>query len=643
MNPPTTDLQSPESVFGQLIAADDAYTNDGTPIMSDVAYDILWQFAKSKWPGNSYFDSVGSQVRGGKIDLPVPMPSLDQVQIGDFAEWLRSNGLHNKVLVVTKKLDGVSVLLQYNARGRFIKAYSRGDGLQGADITRHVQHLDFPKQIDAGHIDSLLIRGEIMCNQQGFEAINDVSKLIGGREYANPRNTIAGLLNSSEIDPRMYKYMSLFVYQAIGTQQNYNDLYDSLDAAGFRLPLRNTIANPTEDDLADMLQDLKTDRYDGYECDGLVIYVDNHQISKVLDHQCEPGDNPKSAIKYKIAGAENQATSIVLDVEWDVSKDGYFKPRVKINPVKLLGTTVQYCTGFNARFIVENGVVPGALVSVTRSGDVIPFLQKVEGGCKEQAQKNLPRDGKWNETLIDWVVDHTQEVSQEIQKRIGVQTLLDFFSTLEVANMKEGSITTLYDGGFTEIVDIIHADEDVFVGLIGSNGSKIYKSLHEKLGNIDPWVLYGAHPAFGRGVGTRKFKALFDALGSAAKNPTYEEIVAVEGFQDKTARKILEGLPEFNDFLTDIYGKYKFRIPKAGKGANDGKFNGMKVCMTGFRDANLQAVIEAGGGEVQSSVSSKTTVLITKEPNSTSTKAKKARENGTTVISLEQFKAQYDV
>lgn len=413
--------------------------------------------------------------------------------------------------------------------------------------------------------------------------------------------------------------------------------------AGFSIPPHIVMDSPSEKDLAEILEEFRSTQFDGFECDGLVIYVDSYEIAKVLDYQCEPGDNPKSAIKYKIAGAENRATSIVVGVEWDVSKDGYFKPRVRINPVKLLGTTVQYATGFNARYIVENGVVPGAIVTVQRAGDVIPFIMKIEGGNTKAAIKTLPRGGHWNNTQIDWVVDKTKIQSEDVIRRIEIQTLLDFFSTLEVANLKEGSITSLYNGGFTKIVDIIHADENVFVSLIGSNGSKIFKSLHEKLNNIDPWVLYGAHPAFGRGVGTRKFKALFDALGSAAKNPTYDEIVAVEGFQDKTARKILEGLPEFNDFLTDIYGKYKFKVTKSQKGGNDGKFNGQKYCLTGFRDANLQTAIEAGGGEVQSSVSSKTTVLITKEPNSTSTKAKKARENGTTVMSLEQFKAQYNV
>lgn len=211
-----------QSIIAWLNKADDAYTNDGTPIMSDLEYDGLRGFAQKKWPEDPYFEQVGSQVRGGKIDLPVPMPSLDQVQIGDFAEWLRSNGLQRKGLVVTKKLDGVSVLLQYSKAGKFLRAYSRGDGLQGADITRHVQHLDFPKDIsyvNGGEIDSRLIRGEIMCSQQGFAEIQAISKQIGGREYANPRNFVAGLLNSSKVaDFQFYRYIKLFVYQCIPTE-----------------------------------------------------------------------------------------------------------------------------------------------------------------------------------------------------------------------------------------------------------------------------------------------------------------------------------------------------------------------------------------------------------------------------------------
>ncbi len=622
----------------RLQRADDAYTNDGMLLMTDMEYDALWMYAKEKWPNDPYFATVGSQVRGGKIDLPVPMPSLDQIQIGDFGHWIANNDLQRKTLVITKKLDGVSVLLQYNARGKFIKAYSRGDGIQGADITRHVQHLDFPKHINVGYVGSTLLRGEIMCSGSGFEMINQMSEEKGGRVYANPRNFVAGFLNASQSDPRFYKHITLFVYQAIGSEQNYNELYDSLHVAGFRLPIRNTMVNPSEDELAEVLQDIKTDRYDGFECDGLVVYVDDFATREQLDRDCQPGDNPKSAIKYKITGSDNQATSIVVGVEWDVSKDGYYKPRVRINPIKLLGTTVQYATGFNARFIVENGVVAGAVVTVTRSGDVIPFIQKVTGGSKELAQQQLPHDGKWTETRIDWIVDHTQEVSQEIQKRIDIQTLLDFFSTLEVANLKEGTITALYESGYKSIIDIIHMDEDDMIGLIGSNGGKIYKSLHEKLMDIEPWVLYGAHPAFGRGIGTRKFKALFDALGSNADSHklTYDMIMSVEGFQEKTATKIVDGLSDFNDFLVDIYGKYKFRKLKTKGGA----FDGQTIIMTGFRDATLASKIESEGGKIGSSVSKNTTLVIAADPREKSGKIKMAANLGIPVISRSDFVAQ---
>lgn len=248
----------------------------------------------------------------------------------------------------------------------------------------------------------------------------------------------------------------------------------------------------------------------------------------------------------------------------------------------------------------------------------------------------LRYNAAWNDTGVDLVAGDFKD-----RRDVQIQTLLDFFSTLEVANLKEGSITKLFEAGYTTIADIININENAIVEIIGSNGSKIHKSLHDKLNPIDPWVLYGAHPAFGRGVGTRKFKALFDALGADAdsKKLTYAMIMSVEGFQDKTATKIVGGLSEFNDFLGDIYGSYSLAKPKSKGGA----FDGLKICFTGFRDNALAEKIEQGGGENQSSVSSKTSILVTKEANSTSSKAKKARDNGTTVMSLEQFKAKYNV
>jgi DNA ligase (NAD+) len=147
----------------------------------------------------------------------------------------------------------------------------------------------------------------------------------------------------------------------------------------------------------------------------------------------------------------------------------------------------------------------------------------------------------------------------------------------------------------------------------------------------------GAHPAFGRGVGVRKMKKLYDAFaGDMTLCQDFDAIVAVEGFEAKTAKKIVAGYKPFMDFFADIEEYVTIQEYVAPK---EGKLTGCVFVFTGFRSKELEAKVEALGGKIGSSVSSKTTYLVADNPDSTSGKAQKARDVGIKVIGVPELQA----
>lgn len=667
------DLTTATGIEAALRDADDLYHNGEDSFLSDEQYDNLRALLTKLAPSSPYHAKVGSQVRTGKIALPSPMPSLDQVQVGDFVAWRDNNGLTNKALVPSKKLDGISVMLIYNRNGVFVQAFTRGDGIEGADVTRHVQHLNIPKKIECG----AMLRGEIICSQPNFDRLKN-SKFVrssNGKPYKNPRNMVAGMMNSSELDTQVYGYLDCFVYKVMSSDwrvkpSTFIDHNKWLEHQGFRVPLyQNWIPDdqmlegtPVEQYLASLIESIRPGHEfgDGFETDGLVIYVDDLEYAAKMDKDVSPGDNPKSAIKYKVQDVSNQAVSRAIAIEWDVSKHGYYKPRVRIEPVELVGVTVQYATGFNAKFITDNGVVPGCNVHITRSGDVIPFIQRVTDGTagnkfqrQLNAQLQLPEGGKWNSTGVDWVADidnlldvvcgtnkdTLSESATRVVDRISVQMIAEFFASAKVDGLREGTVNKLYDAGFKTLADIINLDRDTFAALIGSNGNKIFDAIRKRFAAIEPWYIYGAHPAFGRGVGVRKWKALFDALGDSAYQPTMSQILSVDGFEQKTAEKIVNGLGNFNIFMLDVGDVVTFKLLEK---ATDGKWSGKKIVVSGFRDSALEKRIEELGGSVGSSVSSNTSIVVAADPKSSSTKIKKANQLNIPVVSREEFLAQLE-
>ena len=192
--------------------------------------------------------------------------------------------------------------------------------------------------------------------------------------------------------------------------------------------------------------------------------------------------------------------------------------------------------------------------------------------------------------------------------------------------------------GFETPESIILLTQEDISSLVGSTimGKKIFTGLREKLTNIPMYKLMGAHPAFGRGVGIRKMKSLYEAFsGDWHLCSESDNIIPVAGFDIKTANKIVAGYQKFKDFVEDtnhVITTQQYVAPI------EGKFTNKVVVFTGFRDGSLEKQVESAGGKMGSSVSSKTHIVVTNDPNGSSSKLAKARSLNIQILSISEFK-----
>lgn len=633
----TTDLEF-DDIIDLLTKADDAYFNSTMPdVMTDSEYDRLKKRAFSINPSHSYFSRVGSDIRGGKIKLPYTMGSLDQVYAGEFIPWCRKYGLMGRKIVITEKLDGISCMLVYR-KGELEIAYSRGNGVEGADITRHVKTLhNVPSKLSGE--DYVVVRGELIMKVADFE-----SNWKG--EFKNPRVTVAGTMNRTESNAKILADINFVAYEILATngeaEPTKTDQLEKLAELGFdTVYWVNTVMTEKYDDeyLTSILKQCRIDS--SYELDGIVITAD--EIEHAKGQRNSVSLNPEHSCKFKVN--DDSIPAEVTRVLWEISKSGYLKPRVEIMPVDLFGTTVTYATGFNGKFIRDNGIGIGAKILITKSGTVIPYITDVTA---KAVRTMLPEEsvfGKWgwNENEVEIVLENADDNPQ-----VKLKQVLDFVEKLNVELLKESSLTKLFntfnlwDESYENIIyTIIDLKQNEWEKAIGSNGVKSYLSLHRRLQNVELATLIGASKFMGIGFGVRKAKALIAGAGDTGVwGLTATDIALMDGFDTKTARQAFDGLQKTKTFINNLLSSGYVTLVTVTK---TDELKDIQVVMTGFRDPDLAAEIEKRGGRIGSGVSKKTNYLLTHDVKSNSGKSKKARDLGVEVMTPDDFKDKYNL
>lgn len=592
----------------QITEANEAYRN-GNALITDQEYDALIDQLDTNDPLRN---AVGHRVTGSRKEkLPFAMFSMNKIKsIDEMHDWFKSSGISSDTkLIVTPKYDGLSFLT--NNVNNNIKAFTRGDGNEGQRSDSHLNVLNSSKAKIIQSKDSNII-GEVIMSKKVFD-----SKY--SKDFKNPRNLVAGMFNKK--DPQSGLKDVQYVCYGIDKSIDKSDQIDLLNSMqDIQVPYISVDAcNITHS----ILEDAYTEWSKDFEIDGVIVEVNDYKLRERIGK--ERNENPKYARAYKGFLVKEVETEI-LDITFGISKEGKFCPVANVKPVDLGGVTISNVTLNNCKYIVDNKIAVGSVVKIFRSGDVIPKIASVVKTMPIDLPNKCPSCGStpsWDETSTFLMCSNSNCPDQLLAK------IVSFFEILGVDNVGEGVCRQLFDTGYTTVPSILSLTVSDFNKIDGFQKKKselVYKNIHTKLKDVSLEKLQHASNLF-HGLGSKKLKLLnqFDSIDNI---PTFDQIVAIDGFSDKSANVYLNNIASFWDFVKDL----PITITKKVSVVTGGKCDGFVVVYTGVRDKESEAKIEALGGKIGGSVSSKTTHLICKDKTSNSGKVKKAKELGTCEI-----------
>ncbi|MEO9281417.1 NAD-dependent DNA ligase LigA [Acinetobacter sp. WA-87] len=379
----------------QLIAKHNhAYYVMDQPTISDSEYDHLFHQLKALEEQNPELiqaDSPTTKVGGQALSKfesvthVVPMLSLgnvfNQEDLFAFARRVEERLPNQKVQYeVELKLDGLAISLWYE-NGVLVRGVTRGDGETGEDITQNVKTIrNLPKVLHSEkyEIPRLLeVRGEVLMPKSGFEKLNADQEAKGEKTFANPRNAAAGSLRQLDPNIAASRPLAFYAYGIAQCEPNHNltTMHDSLQwltELGFQIAERQYLCNSIQE-VQQRYEQIQQERPSlKVEIDGMVVKVDDLKQQQQLGFLSR---EPRWATAYKFPA--QAALTTVEQIDWQVGRTGTLTPVARLNPVFVGGVTVSNVTLHNIGEIHRLDVRVGDTVSVYRTGDVIPKVEKV--------------------------------------------------------------------------------------------------------------------------------------------------------------------------------------------------------------------------------------------------------------------------
>ena len=593
----------------------------GEPIISDDEYDnLLIAELVNRDPGNQLLQRVEPEpVSGPTVQLPKPMLSTQKAySLQELRKWYADVqmsatilGIHKVEVRVTPKLDGFAAQVWHSEPDQVMMA-TRGDGEVGQNISHAIDRGLAPDKFSAG--DELVVEGpgEIVVRKDYFE-----QHLSG--VYENTRNVIAAAIKAGELDPLIQKAM---IHKGI-VFAPFNML------TGFHL--FNFEVWLTEDSL-NHLWDAQTEG--PYNTDGIVIEVCNPEIK---EHMGSTSHHHRWQIAYKRNTEFHDC--VVTGITWQTARTGRITPVINIEPTKIGGVTVSNVTGHHAGNIMNHGIGAGAVVKVTRAGQVIPHVVEILKSVPTSWPDSCPSCGRATYTVGDNLFcpdedDCPAQVSGQIEhffKSLGVDgfgpAICDQLSSkgLNYRQVLFASSRTLVEAGISEGV-----------------ADNLWKNLQELRNNpIRDYDLLAALGIAGVGVGVAK-KVLSKFTLAELYRVTKEELMLVEGCGETLSGNLLAGIGSHWPTLVPVLKQVNVVTTKSFNFEGDSPIAGKRVVFTGTLQSGTRTQVERKaadlGAIVQSSVSAKTDFLIVGGDQSLATsKMQAATKHGVTVLSEAEY------
>lgn len=644
-----TKLQRMKELRELLTKASKAYYQDDTEIISNFEYDKLYDEleALEKETGIVLAGSPTVSVGYESVDeLPKerheqPMLSLDKTK---EAEALRSF-VGNQRALISWKLDGLTVVLTYR-EGTLAKAVTRGNGEVGEVITNNARVFEnIPLSIP--YQGELILRGEAVISYSDFVKINEEIEDVDAK-YKNPRNLCSGSvrqLNNKITAARHVKFFAFSLVKAEGVdfQNSRKGQFAWLGRQGFQTVEHRIVTGDTVAEAVEWFAE-HIQTYD-IPSDGLVVVYDDIAYGRSLGTTAK---FPRDSIAFK--WKDEIRNTHLREIEWSPSRTGLINPVAVFEPVELEGTTVSRASVHNLSILKAlelgigdeiqvykaNMIIPQIAENITRSGNVeIPKKCPVCGGTAKIQKVNDV------ETLTC--------TNGECQaKKIKSFTLFVSRNALNIDGLSEMTLEKFIGKGFIrEFADIFKLEKyrEEIVAMEGF-GEKSYENLaagiRQARNTTLPRLLYGLGIP---NVGVANAKMLCKAFQydlEQIRRAGAEELAAIDGIGPVIGQAVSDYFAsEKNAAMLDRLLK-ELSIEAPEEEASEQIFAGVNFVITGsvrhYANRNeLKALIEARGGKVTGSVTSKTNYLINNDTASSSTKNKKARELGIPIISEDKF------
>ncbi len=632
-----------------LNRAGKAYYQDAEEMMSDYQYDALYDELKNLEQEMGVTLAASPTVNVGYevlSELPKErhesaMLSLDKTK---EVEGLREFAGNQKV-VVSWKLDGLTIVLTYRD-GMLAKAVTRGNGEVGEVITNNAKVFqNVPLQIP--YKGELILRGEAVIGYKDFEKINAEIAEVDAK-YKNPRNLCSGSvrqLNNEVTAKRNVRFYAFSIVRAEGVDFHNSRAFQLqwLERQGFEVVEYHMADKESIGE--EVIKFSEKIVSNDFPSDGLVIVYDDIEYGLSLGRTSK---FPRDSIAFKWADETSRTT--LKEIEWSPSRTGLINPVAIFEPVELEGTTVSRASVHNISIMEELKLGIGDEIEVYKANMIIPQIARnlTESGVKD-IPKVCPVCGGVTEIRKVSNARALYCTNPACQaKQLKSYALFVSRDALNIDGLSEATLEKLIARGFIhDYTDLFHLDryrEEIqsMEGFGEKSYQKLVNSVEKARETTLPRLLYGLGIA---NIGLANAKLICKETGydrEKLTRLTEEELSAIDGvgnviagsyvdyFSDEEHRAVYEAL------LKELH------IPEEKSTEEEQVFEGKSFVITGnvhhFANRNeVKALIEAKGGKVTGSVSSKTDYLINNNSESASSKNKKAKELGIPIISEEEF------
>ena len=645
------------------------------PEISDAEFDALLrelQALEQAHPDLVTSDSPTQRVAGrpaegfDTVEHAAPMLSLDNAYTEDemraFDERVRralGTDDEQPVQYVSElKIDGLSIALTYE-NGRLLRGVTRGDGVRGEDVTSNVRAIRaIPLRLKGRPSGRLEVRGEVYLPKASFERINREREDAEEPLFANPRNAAAGTMRTLDAALVAKRALSTFVYHAVHTDPDqtpadaaatYQGMLTQLRA--WRLPVEShwRVCDGVDDVLAFCAEWADTRRTLGFDTDGVVVKVSD--LSQ-RDRLGATAKFPKWAIAFKFPA--EQATTRLISIEVNVGRTGAVTPFAVLEPVQLAGTTVQMATLHNEQEVARKDIRAGDVVLVEKGGDVIPKIvkpvvsQRAEGKDAPQPfvmPTTCPACATPLERPDDEVVWRCPNVTCPAKIRRALQHFAAR-GAMDIEGLGESLVNQLVERGLvSDFADLYTLTAETLESLdrMGKkSAANVMAQLERSKGNELWRVLFGVGI---RHVGERAAQVLARRFGTleGLLAASLEELEAVPDVGSVVAASVRSFLDEpRNRTLLErlrVAGINFVEPDVPTDPSTGGTLEGLTFVLTGTLESQsreeARRAIEQAGGKVTSSVSKKTSYVVTgADPGS---KAQKAEALGIPTLSEAEF------